>query len=412
MSRMRPVRMIDFKAPHPAPGRPVLCRNRLWPLLAAATLCLSGPQAHAGQSRPDRVEFEAAVRHTWDDNYNRQPDEKHEQVTVASAGLTLRTGIRQQILTAGAGVARHEHQRRTFLDATTHRAQASWSGPLGPVLRHHIGWNRYERPADRADFDGKDIITFDTRRAGLTLGSGPGWQFPAGVRQETQDHSSSAQQALNFEDLRVHAGVRYVTGRRSSLTLEMAHGEREYPDQDLSRPEDLPPAGDLDYDYTEAVLRGHWVLTDKTHLEPHIGYFQRDGEVNEGTGAQAGLDLGWQMTTKTRLDAGYHFTQPPVGETSNSPSDRHNVYLEARWQATPRLGLGTRVAYASLYYESRPDRPQRTETLYHWSPLTADYQLTEHLELTLTSRWLQRESPRDDREFTARDLSLGLRLKL
>lgn len=384
-----------------------------WPIVALTVTfaLLAINTSMAAEPRPDRVRVDAGIRHTWDDNYNRRPGQSQEQITVATAGVAVRTDISQQSLAAGAGLAHYQHHSRDFLDTTTHRAHASWAGQIGPRVRHRIGWSRYERPEDRTEFTGKDIVTMDNRSASLTLGTGTGWQLPASIRQERRSHSNAGQQALNHDDLRVSTGLRYITGKRSSVTLEVARGEREYPQQGLNRPEDLPPAADLDYEYTEVAVRTRWPVTSKTRLDAHVGHFRRDGEANDGTGIQTGLDLQWRATHKLTVESGYHFDQPPIGETSNSPSDLHRLYLETSWQATPRLQLGTRISHGNFRFESRPDRPGRTEKVYRWSPLNARYQFSDQLGLTLASGWLKRDSPREDRNFVARDLTLGLELQ-
>lgn len=359
----------------------------------------------------DTVRIIASLRHSWDDNYNRSPDSGQEQITVASAGLALKQNISRQQLSANVGVSRYEHSRRDFLDATTYRAGAAWAGQLGRILRTRVSWNRYEQPVSRDQFIGKDILTFDNRQASLTFVPGNNWRFPAGVRHSSLEHSNPGQQAINYQDREAFVGIGYVSGRNSSVTLELARGDRDYPRQNLNRPDDIPPGADLNFDYTNAALSSTWVVTAKTKLEGRVDYFQRDGEVNDDNGSQVSLETHWKATHKLGFRSGYQYVQPAVGETTDSPTEVHRIFVEADWQATPKLELSTRVAHARAEYDEQLTLPARTEKVYRWAPLIASYQFTDQLALTLSSALLKQESPRADRDYIARELSAGMRLQ-
>lgn len=359
----------------------------------------------------DTLRISASLRQSWDDNYNRSADARPEEITIAAAGLAFNKKISQQQLSANLGVSRYEHNRRDFLDATTWRGGAAWIGQLGNALRTRLSWNRYEQPVDRAEFIGKDILTFDHRQASISLVPGNHWRFPAGVRRNALEHSNPGQLAINYEDREAFIGIGYVSNRRSTISLELVRGERDYPRQNLNRPDDIPPGADLNYDYINTALSSTWVVTSKTQLEGRVDYFQRDGEVNDGNGSQVSLDGRWKATDKLSLHSGYQFAQPAVGETSDSPSEVQRLFVEAEWQATPKLELATRLSHARLAYDTQTTLPARTEKGYRWVPLAARYQFTEQFGLTLAGSLLKQQSPVADRDYIAREFSMGMRFQ-
>lgn len=383
-------------------------------VLTAALLLTSPVQSQERERVEERdpVAFDAAVKHLWDSNYNRTPDGGQEQVTVASVGVRGNHDIRRQQFSGHLGAARHQHDRRDFLDATTYRAGAAWRGEWGPAFRSRLAWSRNDRLVDQADFTGRDIITFDDGKATLVFAPGNNWEFPVFVRRATQTHSNSSQEALDFEDREASAGIRYKSGRRSTVTLQLIQGERDYPNQDRERPDEVDPVADLDFDYSRAELESVWRITDKTQLQGVLGYFERDGEANDGTGGLAGIEGQWQATSKVRFISGYQFREPAVGETSDSPSEVQRLFLEAQWQVTPKVLFGTELGHARQEFDASPAHTARSEDSTRWVPLTISYQYSEALELNLDSAWRHRSSPLDERNYTSRELTVGLRMSL
>ncbi len=378
--------------------------------LAMAALASSALAQQPEES--DTLTFNAGLGHTWDSNYDRDPQENQEQITTGSAGVEFDRTFSRQRLSASIGATRFNHDQRNELDTTVWGGGAAWRGEVGDHFRTLLSWSRSERLVDRAEFEGKDVITEDELEAGLVLVSGNNLEFPITARRVDQEHSNESQDALDYTDEEASAGIRWVTNRRSHIGINVISGQRDYPSQYQDRPEDIPRQEDLNFDYRTVELETLWVISPKTQLESRLGYFNREGDVNDGSGGMALVEGRWQPTAKLDLVTGLELTQPAIGETSNSPSENRRLYVDVVWQATPKISLGTGYAYVEHEFDENPVREARSETTNRINPLIARYQFTDQVEFNLTSAWLKRSSRRDDRDFEASIVTLGIDLTL
>ncbi|MFW5823372.1 MAG: hypothetical protein ACOCVV_00215 [Marinobacter sp.] len=304
-------------------------------MVLGAGLLTATTQAMAQEDgQPDRLQFNAGVAHTWDSNYDRTPEKDPEQITVANAGVRLKQDISRQEFSASAGAARYQHDERDRYDTTTWAGGLGWSGAIGNSFSPYLSWARRERLVDRAEFEDKDVVTEKEARGGLVIRPGVHWSFPLRARRLDQDHSNSSQEALNYTDEEVSAGAGYTTSKGSSVSLSLISGEREYPDQNRDRPDDIPERGNLDYDYTTLELDTIWVVSPRTQLESRLGLFDRDGEANDGTGGYMLVEGRWEATYKTDITTGFEYKEPAIGETSDSASETQRFYVDLEWQAT------------------------------------------------------------------------------
>lgn len=397
----------DYRlARHPLPWQ---CRV----LTAALCLCgLAGLATAQEPEQPDTLTFNAGLAHTWDSNYDRIPEDDPEQITTANAGVRFNQTLSRQRLSARAAVRRYRHDERAGLDTTTWAGGAGWYGAIGNHIKPSLSWARSERLVDRAEFEGKDVVTEDEVKAGLVIAPGHHWGFPLSVRRREQEHSNDSQEALDFTDEEASAGVRYTSNRGSTIGVNVIGGQREYPSQNRARPEDVPERGDLDYDYTTLEFETNWVVSPKTQLESRLGFFDRDGDANDGTGGYALIEGRWQATYKTGFTGGLQYSEPAIGETSNSPSESQRVYLDVEWQATQKILVSSGYTWVQNEFDASSQRSSRSEQLHILNPLTARYQFSDNLEFRLRTAWLERSSPLDEREFDASMVTLGIDLTL
>lgn len=380
--------------------------------LALGLLAVSGAALAQDTQQPDRFRFNAGVGHTWDSNYDRVPEDDPEQITTANAGVRIDQELSRQRFSLSAGATNYHHDERDNYDTTTWGGGAAWKGTIGNAFKPHLSWSRRERLVDRAEFEDKDVVTEEETTGGLVITPGNNWSFPLTVRRLDQEHSNDSQEALDYTDEEASVGTRYTSARGSTIGLKVISGQREYPNQNQRRPDDIPERGDLDFDYTTVEFETNWVVSPKTQLESRLGMFERDGEANDGTGGYALLEGRWAATYKTDVTTGFQYTEPAIGETSDSASEIQRFYVDLEWQATPKILLGTGYAWLHYDFDANPRREARSERIHKLTPLTARYQATDTLELSLRTVWLDRSSPRDDREFDASIVSLGLDLTL
>lgn len=398
--------------PHSLPGFSTVTRRYSLPVTMAALLCAITPVAAQEAERPDRFQFNADLGHTRDSNYDRRPDDDPEQITTGSAGVRLNQTLSRQDFNVRASVTRYRFDERDELDTSLWSGGVGWQGQIGNRLRPSLSWSQTERLVDRAEFEERDVITDENTRAGLVYSLGPHWNIPVKAQRVDQEHSNDSQTALDYIDEQISVGASYTSDRNSTAGINLIRGDREYPNQNRARPEDIPERGDLDYDYLTVELETNWVVSPKTQLEGRLGFYERDGEANDGSGGYALLEARWKPTYKTRLTTGVQYTEPPIGETSNSPSEIERIYLDLEWQATPKILLSSGYSWANNRFDATSLRESRTEELQVINPLIARYQMNDTLGFYFRSTLLDRSSPLYEREFDATIFKLGMNLSL
>ncbi|WP_148861379.1 hypothetical protein [Marinobacter fonticola] len=374
----------------------------------AVLLCCATQAVAAAEEENDTLSVNADISQTWDSNYNREPGSSSEQITRASLGTGINTTLSRQTLSASLGAARYRHNRRDFLDATLYRGGLGWRGPIGNRLSFALSWSYRDRLAERIDFVGKDVINLDEKNAAVKYAIFSGWALVGGARDAEQTHSNDDRESLDYEERDYSAGLQYTSGRKSTVTLKFTEGDRHYLHPGEGDVPGVDPQDDLDYDYQRMAFETEWQMTGKTKLTGTLGYFDRDGEVNSGNGLETSIQTDWAATDKTDLILIYAFDQPPVGEDSENPSEAHIVSARVAWEWTSKITVETAVRAAFQEYDDTLERVARDEKSYGWVPLLLRYQLNNAISVRFVSGWQQRESPIDERNYTAREFSLGL----
>lgn len=361
-------------------------------------------------AQDDLLSVGASVQQIWDSNYARTPEEEADQITLASASVGLdKTLSRQRFLARWKG-ERYEHEERTDLDATVHDALVAWRGQWGSRIKTNLEWARNAYLVDRLEFFYKDIVARDDVKAEVSYGAGHRLTLSLGARQTTQTHSSDLREGLDFDEDEAFFAVAYQTGIKSTLAARVRSGQREYPNEELIMPADGEEfiAGQLDFDYEQAEIQATWVASPKTSLSATLGYFNRDGFVNTRSGALASVEAEWEMSPKVQLTGGYTFTQPAIGETSDSPTNTHSVFFDAQWHWTEKIAIGAVARVAEYQYDTVSSGPARDETLYHVTPLRVTYDPSETFSIRLAGGWTDRQSPLTYRDYSSAETTLGI----
>src|SRR5690606_35413992 len=127
-------------------------------------------------------------------------------------------------------------------------------------LKTAIDWTRDAYAVDRLEFVDKDVVARNNLTAQVTLDVGKNIGITLGARDIGQTHSNELRESLDYDEEEGFAAVTYSTANKSSLSVRLREGEREY-----VHPEpDAPQA--LDFDFRQVELEGLWVLTRKTQV--------------------------------------------------------------------------------------------------------------------------------------------------
>ena len=357
----------------------------------------------------DNLSLSAGVRHTWDSNYLREADGTDEQITVLSADAKAQKTLSRQTFRASAGVSQYLYSQRDYLDSTVYRWGLGWRGAAGNRIGYSLSWGQKQRLPDRDDFDGDDIITMDEKNVGLSLKMTSGWRLLAKGRLAEQTHSNEALESIDYEEQEAGGGIGYVTDKGSKVDFYLLTGERDYYNQNGALPGSTEERN-LNFDYQRATLEASLRVGGNTSVEGFVSYFNRDGGTNDGSGLETGIEATIDLTGKTSTTISYSLLQPPVGEESSNPDLTHRVSGRFDWKPKERINVMTGGSAGVSDYSEATTRVERTEYFLVLTPVEVTYQFSEYLEVNGNTRWLKRRSPLEDRDYSALEATVGLKV--
>ena len=360
----------------------------------------------------------ASVQQIYDSNFSQSQLEDEEQITAVAAGIGFnKTFSRQQIVARG-GVSRFEHNTYSEFDATISDAQFNWKGKWFSQFNTEVEAVRDERLAERLEFSEKDIVTRDHAKVKLGYGNDGRLAFHVGAKGIQQTHSNILREPLDFTDDLVFADAGYKTASNSTFVLRVTSGDVQYlnEDSEITRNAGIIPdmkyvASDLDFKYRQYELESVWTISPKTDITFTLAQLDRDGFINDGSSEVASIDVHWELTPKFNLQGGYSYRQPPVGETSDSPTKVHAYFISAFWDLTEKFTLSSSAKVREKNFEDVTGELSLTETLYNITPLVITYVPTHALSIVLETGWRKNKSPIDYREYTSYQSALSLKFR-
>ncbi len=352
----------------------------------------------------DRFTLTLGTKEQWDSNFARSAEVDSEHYTHSTAALQLNQRLSKQQFSLGLSGNDYRHAQRDDLDVSFYEGNASWRSDWSARVKTAVAWERDAYAVDRLEFADKDVVARDNFTGQLSYTGTKKIGFTLGARQITQTHSNDLREYLDYDDEEGFAAVTYTTANNSSLSFRVREGERIY---QASAPEDMPA---LDFEYRQLELEGSWALTRKTQLGFTLGRFDRDGQINSGTGTLALIDLDWAMTEKLKLSLNYSQSEPAIGETSDSPSDIRSGKVSLAWEPSAKWSFSMSAGYSELAYLQRDAEPAREENITSFSPFALTYRFSDKLRIRLDSHWVDRESPLLYRDYDYATASFGATL--
>jgi len=346
----------------------------------------------------DRFTVGVGVQENWDSNFARSPDVDSERYTQSVVSLAANQRFSKQQLALNLSGSRYEYDQREELDTDFYEGQASWRSDWNTRLKTALTWGRDAYPVDQLEFSDNDVVARDQAKAQVNLGTSKHFSIGAGVSQVQQAHSNSLRQYLEFDEDEAFVEITYKTSNDTSLSARVRDGERLYPYPDPNEPQSL------DFQYQQRELEGSWAPSTKTRLTATVGQFERDGEVNEGVGTQSLLNFNWNLTQKLELILGYSYSEPAVGETSDSPEDIRAGQFKLIWEPNDKWVISMGASYTEQSYLQVVEEPARDETITSFSPLSLTYRFSELVAIRMNSQVVDRESPLLYRDY---DYALG-----
>lgn len=347
-----------------------------------------------------------SIQEYWDNNFSRNRAEVREEITLASASISLNKKLSRQQLSARWKGTEYSHKFREDLDGSVQVGEFSWDGEWGKKWRTEVSVLRDAYAVDRLEFFDKDIVTRDDAIIKIGYGTGDKLALYVGARHTKQHHSAALREGLDFDEDEGLIEFTYQTAQESLLVARYKIGERQYPNPGLEN-----SLGELDFDFQQVEFESTIQLSRKTQLNSVLAYFEREGLVNDDHGALATLGMTWDPSEKLQVKTGYLLKQPAVGELSDSPSEIDRVFLSAEWQWTHKIRLS-----ASAYYEEQAFDGivsiEREEELSVISPFNLTYDYSENISIQVNSEWEDRESLLAYRDYSSLQGRLGIFIRM
>ena len=352
----------------------------------------------------DALVFSVGLQHLYDGNFFRSPAEIEEEVTRASAAIRFRKQFSSQRLLLSASGSQYRYAEQEALDASALEGQLIWHSQLTTNISTQLDWQREETPVDKLEFIGKDLVAREDANARISFGESKRLGFTLGYHQLNTRHSNVERRELNFQDQDFFSEVRYKSALGSWLGLRYREGNRQY---------EMLSQRSFDFDYRQWEIETAWKMTSKTKLTGLVGYFDRAAKSdvltdNDGDGMLTNLKMEWAISEKLITEISYRFSQPAIGETSDSPAEVSDTSVLLQWQFSPKVQLGFGASYAELDYAERMAMTARTERNLTITPLQISWFYSDAINLRLTSQWMDRSSPILERDYQGYSAALAL----
>lgn len=382
-------------------------------------LCIFSQSSTAQESAAKEKAISAGVsiQQIYDSNFSQTDIEDEEQITLTSAGVGFKKTFSRQQIVARGRVSHYEHNNYSEFDSTISDAQFNWKGKWLSQINTEVEAVRDDRLAERVEFFEKDIIRRDHAKVRLGYGNDGRLAFHVGAKKIEQGHSNFLRESLDFEEEIAFIDAGYKTANGSTLVLRLTSGDVVYinEDSEISRDSEIFPdikyvARDLDYKYRQYELESVWAISSKTDLTFTVAQLDRDGFINDGSSEVAAFNIQWQATPKLKLQGGYSYRQPAVGETSDSPANVQAYVVSASWQLSEKFGLSSSATVREKKYEYADGDLLMIETLYNVSPLVLTYTPINALSIVVDTGWRENNSPLAYREYSSFQAALSVKL--
>lgn len=328
-------------------------------------------------------------------------------VNSASVAVEGRWSQGEQDLALDANLASNRFAHNDDLDNLSGRAALDWHWRFGGRWSGTFGANREQALASFANTASLERDLLDTRAyvGDLRLALGPRWAALLRARTATTSHDNELRRRDDSRQRSAAVGLSYESPRASTLEWELREVRATFPAQAM-----LGGAVN-DYDERASGLEIGYVLTEKVRLDASAGYVKRTYALVEDGNFDGGIwkvALGWTPTPATRLvferfrDVRAHLEV----ETNHFVSTGES--LSATWAPIAKLGLTLQVAREDQRYigaavldaDTRRDEPTRASFMAVYAP-------RERVSLEVAVREERRESSTARFDYAAGAVSVG-----
>ncbi|MBA3774235.1 MAG: outer membrane beta-barrel protein [Ramlibacter sp.] len=303
------------------------------------------PTSSAPSTPANIFQFRAGLGVEHDSNVFRQPAAQSDTIGSLSVGFKADRRIGLQRFRGDIEATAYKFRNFSTLDYNTLNYNVAWDWSFTPALHGVISADR--RQYRETYFDTTTVPGFTTNRVGrrterteLAEGVyelGAAWRLLAGVAHTSSKSSEpgSWDASPSVNSAHVGAGYEFASGR--SITARLRRGDGEYS-------EGFAGAGG-DFRETEADVLVKWPLTGKTAVEGRLGRLERThsgAPQRDFDGFVGNASLSWDITGKTRLQAGLARNLNATGQATGGYVQSTQVWIGPRWTPTALTAVNLR----------------------------------------------------------------------
>jgi exopolysaccharide biosynthesis operon protein EpsL len=337
-----------------------------------------------------------------------------DTITATTLGLSINKPYSLQRFELDLNVVNYDYRRFDFLNFTAINYDAAWRWNLTPRLKGNLVFARQEALnnfSDSQNYRSRNVRVNESYRLDADLDVGGEFHLLGGTLRSVRTNSQTFIQERDNTVTSGEIGIRYDFTSGASLGFLHRSGRGSY--DNLDQPLPMPVLLDNGFDQTESLVSMAWPITAKTSLNGRIGYLERKHDhyaARDFSGMVGGLNLNWEVTGNTRLNAGWtrNLSSYESRDSSYVTSDR--FFISPLVQITAKTALRARYDYILQDYDgaiestatTRSDKERMAMLALDWKPINA-------LSLSASMTRHTRSSTADDRDFKDSIYMLGLR---
>jgi exopolysaccharide biosynthesis operon protein EpsL len=312
------------------------------------------PAMVGAQPAAEGFQIRGGVGVEHDSNVLRQPNAQSDTVGTASIGLKFDKQYSLQRIRADFEATTYRYQDFSELNYNTINYNAAWDWSITPRFHGVVSADRKQFRETTADvLTGINRVGRRTERTEVAEGIyevGAAWRALAGVSHydarstepNTWDASPSVRSA--------YVGAGYQLGSGTAITARLRHGKGEYRDPSVTA-----ATGDFKEDEFSVNLK--WPITVKTTIDATLGRLKREHDgapQRDFSGWVGAAVLNWEITAKTRLEAGASRGLSATGLATggNVVSDR--FWLGPVWKPTEHTAVNLRYERVARKWHDVP----------------------------------------------------------
>lgn len=309
-------------------------------------------------SAEEGLHFDARLGLEHDSNVLRQTvGAQSDTAWTAGVGLKYNKQFSLQRVRANVEWDTWRYNDHSELNFNTLNYGLAWDWSVTPRLHGTVSADRRQyREVVTDPVTATNLIGKRTERNELAEGAfdiaGP-WQVLAGVSH----YRAESNEPFSWDglpDIRYwQAGAGYQAASGSSLALRYKHGDGNYHDPTFASFATL----NSDFKDSEVELAGRWSYSGKTTVDGRISHVKREHNAApqlDFSGMRGALNVNWDITGKTRLQAGWLRDISATGLGTGGHVDSDRFFIAPVWHATAKTSFSARYDYTRREWKDVP----------------------------------------------------------